>query len=94
MPGDLVIPLIFFIDKTFVDALGRLTIEPVSFTLAIFKKEFCQRAEFWCTLGYIPNQDNVRSSLKPLDKAIDYHYALSLIFVVAAFVCLFRTHSI
>ena len=42
VPGtDILVPIIFYIDKTktHVDQQGRLCLEPVSFTLGIFKKE-------------------------------------------------------
>jgi hypothetical protein len=36
---DLLVPLILYIDKTHVDATGHLCLEPVTFTLCIFKKK-------------------------------------------------------
>jgi hypothetical protein len=73
---DLLVPIIFFIDKTYVDTYGRLTIEPVSFTLGIFKKEFRRLPQFWRSLGYISDQSKkLESSLK----ADEYHIILRTI---------------
>ena len=39
VPGtDILVPIIFYIDKTHVDQQGCLCLEPVSFTLGTFKK--------------------------------------------------------
>jgi len=77
--GDLFVPIIFFIDKTFKDRNGRLTLEPLCFTLGIFKKELRRRREFWRPLGYIHNQDNIRVKLTAIKKAEDYHYVIGIL---------------
>ena len=80
IPGhDLLVPIIFFIDKTHVDAHGHLTLEPITFTLGIFKKETCRLPIAWHCLGYMVNQANVRVKMKSITKAEDYHYILSII---------------
>ena len=60
---DLLVPIILFIDKTFVNQKGRLTLEPVSFTLGIFKKEVRNHPFAWRPLGYIVNQDRTYSAI-------------------------------
>ena len=80
VPGrDLLVPIIFFIDKTFCDVNGRLTLEPVSMTLGIFKKEVRRLPHAWRCLGYVPNMAHFRSNMTSLQKATDYHFILSTI---------------
>ena len=79
LPGDILVPIIFFIDKTHVDAKGRLTLEPVSFTLGIFTKEARKKEQFWKPIGYVPNLTNAKAK-NSLSKATDYHYVLDVIF--------------
>ena len=69
---------IFFIDKTHVDEGGRLCLEPVTFTLSIFKKEARSKPLFWRTIGYVANQSHIKK-VTPIKKAVDYHYVLELI---------------
>ena len=51
--NDVMIPIILFIDGTFVDARGRHQLEPVCFTLACFNYETRCKPEAWRTLGFI-----------------------------------------
>ena len=73
---DVLCGVILFIDKTHIDSKGRFTLEPVSFTLGIFTKEFRSKSKAWHTLGYIPNQALTTKHLSSLEKAIDYHCVL------------------
>ena len=50
-------PIIFFIDGVAIDKLGRKSLEPVSFTLGIFKREIRNLALAWRVLGYIPDTE-------------------------------------
>ena len=50
-------PIIFFIDGVAIDKLGRKSLEPVSFTLGIFKRELRNLALAWRVLGYIPDPE-------------------------------------
>ena len=56
---DLLCPLIFFIDGVSLDSFGRQSLEPVSFTLGIFKRKARNSNMFWRILGYIPNLEKV-----------------------------------
>ena len=76
---DLLVPIILCIDKTHVDSQGRLTLEPVSFTLGIFKKEVRRNPMAWHCLGCVFNQRNIVKKLSSLEKAQDYHFALGKI---------------
>lgn len=76
---DVLCPLILFIDKTHLDLHGNLCLEPVSFTLGIFKLKICNLPMAWRVLGYIHNQ-SLMSYKYSLDKAKDYHAYLSEIF--------------
>ena len=77
---DVLCALIFFIDKTHTDVQGKLPVEPVSFTLSIFKRNIRNLNCAWRTLGYIPNQDLVGKSSSPQCKVQDYHAMLEHIF--------------
>jgi len=51
-----VCPLIFYVDKTFIDPMkSRFNLEPLNFTLAIFKRSCRTQFRFWRTLGFIPD---------------------------------------
>jgi hypothetical protein len=46
-PNDLLCGIILFIDKTHTDTIGKLTLEPVSFTLSIFKHSVRTKSSAW-----------------------------------------------
>ena len=71
-----VVPIISFIDKTYVDTHGRLCQEPVCITLGIFNQATRNNPRAWRVLGYIPNQAMHMMASKPVDKLEDYHYVL------------------
>jgi hypothetical protein len=50
---ELLCPIIFFIDKTHTDTHGRLCLEPLQFTLGIFKRDVRNMAKSWRSLGYV-----------------------------------------
>jgi hypothetical protein len=74
------LPLIFFIDKTFFDKKGKLNSEPITFTLGILKRLIRNNnPNAWRAIGLIA--DAFMSTYhEALDKAKDYHHMLSLIF--------------
>ena len=50
-----VCPIILYVDKTFIDPMkSRLNLEPMNFTLGIFKRECRSQFAIWRTLGFIP----------------------------------------
>ena len=74
-------PLIFFIDKTHTDVQGKLSLEPVCFTLGIFNRKTRNQGHAWRTIGYMPNfnllpkyKQNAKMKLQ------DYHFVLAKIF--------------
>ena len=71
-------PIIFFIDKTHTDINGRLCLEPIRFTLAIFNRETRKKPIAWRTLGYIFDQAQVYAKEKK-SKVVDYHYMMEVI---------------
>lgn len=80
-PGDgkILCPIIIFIDKTHTDAKGRLTQEPVLFTLGIFNQKTRNNPKAWRPLGLMPNFTTIKKS-KDVDKRHeDYHQVLSVI---------------
>jgi hypothetical protein len=47
--------LIFFIDKTDIDGMQRFGLEPLPFTLSIFKRGVRVHSFAWRNLGYVPD---------------------------------------
>ena len=78
---EILCPLILYLDALVVDAYGNLSLEPVTFTLGIFKRALRHAAKAWRTLGFIEDLDSLFGSnhIKPLVKANDYHAILSII---------------
>ena len=76
--NDKLVPILFFIDGTHYDEVGRLTSVPVRFTLGIFNMAARQREEFWRPLGHIP-QVGPGKAVTPLQKSIEYHMMLQYI---------------
>jgi hypothetical protein len=78
-PDDFVCPLIFYIDKTFVDPMkSNFNLEPLSFTLGIFNRNCRSQFRFWRTLGYVPELPLIeeRRENTSLTKAQNYHKML------------------
>lgn len=69
--NELLCPIIFFIDKTHTDVNGRLCLEPIRFTLGIFKRKVRNNPNAWRTLGYIIDQAKLKTDLSK--KINDYH---------------------
>ena len=46
-----IVPIIIFTDKTHVDEAGNFTLDPVMFTLAIFKRHVREIKDAWRVLG-------------------------------------------
>ena len=74
-------PILFFIDKTHTDVQGKLSLEPVCFTLGIFNRKTRNKSHAWRTIGYVPNFDLLsKYKGKAEEKIRDYHFVLSTIF--------------
>jgi hypothetical protein len=73
---DILVPIMFFIDKTHTDLHGNLCQEPVSFTLGILNRETRNNPRAWRSLGYIPNQSVHTTAAQALGKLSDYHVVL------------------
>ena len=81
----ILLPLVFFIDGSNIDKNGRLQVEPVTFTLGIFKRKLRNVAEAWRTIGYIEDIKNSKefdptSNPTGEQKTQDYHAILDVIF--------------
>jgi hypothetical protein len=76
-----VCPLIFYIDKTFIDPTrGRFNLEPLNFTLAIFNRSCRAKFQYWKTLGYVPAvPDSDERNPAAGYKARNYHTLLKLL---------------
>ena len=74
-------PIIFYIDGLSLDAYGKLTLEPLTFTLGLFKRKLRNLAAFWRTLGFMEDLDSLYGAnlQSALDKANDYHTILACI---------------
>ena len=76
---DLLAPVILFVDKSHNDTKGKITLEPIMFTLGLFKRHFRNKPEAWRPLGYIPNIDHLAPRADARDKLFDYHYCVNVI---------------
>lgn len=78
------LPIIIFLDASNIDKNGRLQVNPMTFTLGIFKRAIRNKAEAWRTMGYVDDQlkyldEDVRKTLDKSTKAQDVHAIISLI---------------
>jgi hypothetical protein len=81
-PGSrkVLLPLIFFIDKTFLDKKGKLNSEPITFTLGIFKRFVRNNnPHAWRSIGMVADAF-MSGYFESIDKAKDYHSMLSHLF--------------
>ena len=81
---DMLVPLILYINKTHTEEKGVNNVEPVCFTLGIFKKSVQMNPEAWHPLGYINNTDVRDASSEQRkrftgDTMIDFHTILKVI---------------
>ena len=84
-PNHILCGIIAYIDKLATDRHGHLSLEPVYFTLSIFKQKTRNRPEAWRPLGYIPNiglmsKAESAHGMKSLAKVQLYHDILTKIF--------------
>jgi hypothetical protein len=84
-PNHILCGIIAYIDKLATDRHGHLSLEPVYFTLSIFKQKTRNRPEAWRPLGYIPNiglmsKAESAHAMKSSDKVQLYHDILTKIF--------------
>ena len=80
----ILLPVVMFLDASNVDKNGRLQVNPLTFTLGIFKRSVRNLASAWRTIGYLDDQLNyvdkdVRHKLRSDEKVQDVHSILSLI---------------
>ena len=73
---DVVCWFVFFIDKTHTDKQGKLTLEPVTITLSIFRRDVRNQDAAWRTIGYIPELENKYQYNDTEEKYNDYHTVL------------------
>ena len=81
----LLVPLIFYVDKTFVDRSGRFTVEPLTFTSSIFTDTARGSHKFWRTMGMMqdPLAHLSAAQAKGMPKGAttrNYHKQLDVIF--------------
>ena len=75
---DLPLGIVEFVDKTHQDVNGRLTQEPVAFTIALYKRILRYKAVAWKSFGNIPSFQNL-SYKDTRKKYFDYHHLLNLV---------------
>ena len=81
---DVLVPIILFIDKTQVKAKN---IEPISFTLGIFKRHLRRTPLSWRNFGLIPGkvgdlesaETNIRSNKTSFHRIRDWHYVCEVL---------------
>ena len=79
--NELLVPIIFYLDALVLDAYGKLTLEPLSFTFAIFRRHLRNQKQAFRTLGFIEDLDHLYGAnhITPDQKAADYHHICSII---------------
>jgi hypothetical protein len=78
-PTDILNEILLFIDKSHLDVKGKHTLEPVMFTMDIFKRELRNLPQAWRPLGYLPNLDQLCPHASADEKLQDYHFCLRII---------------
>ena len=58
---DILLPIILFIDGSTIDTYGKMSVEPITFTLGIFRRSTRNKPEAWRTMGYIESLKNIVS---------------------------------
>ena len=58
---DILLPIILFIDGSTIDTYGKMSVEPITFTLGIFRRSTRNKPEAWRTIGYIETLKNIVS---------------------------------
>ena len=56
------IPLLFYIDKTGTDMMCRYSLEPLLFTLGLFRRAMRMTSSAWRHLGFVPDLDQISSA--------------------------------
>ena len=77
----ILLPIVLFIDGATIDKMGKLQVEPISFSLGIFNRETRKNAKAWRTLGYIEDYKNATNvnleqnsnKVSSTTKLQDYH---------------------
>jgi hypothetical protein len=70
------LPLIFYIDETGTDVFQRYPLEPLMFTLGIFRNFLREKSSAWRHAGFIPKVSKTRSSLESLQL---YHDCMAMV---------------
>ena len=73
---DLLVPILLGMDKSHCDVKGKLTLEPLMWTLGIFNLETRRKPQAWCRLGHMPNLDHLAPRANAVKKLKDYHFIL------------------
>ena len=79
--NELLVPVLFYLDALVLDAYGKLSLEPLSFTLGIFLRHLRNQKHAHRTLGFVEDLDHLHGAnqVSPEQKANDYHHILSII---------------
>jgi Plavaka transposase len=59
---DLLMPIIFYIDKTGTDVMQRFPLEPLMFSTTLLKREIREKASAWRHLGFVPPCDDAAAT--------------------------------
>ena len=76
---EFLVPIIQWIDRTYITSDGRVSLKPYMFTPAIFKETFRHRIQAWGYHGVLPKSKK-SSALQRNLQASDSSMGLSLIF--------------
>ena len=78
---ELLVPLIVYLDETFLDTFSKLVLHPVVITLGLFNRSTRNLSMSWRSIGYLPNFDESFGSKQYTadQKASDFHFCLRFI---------------
>ena len=82
---DILLPIVLFIDGSTIDSNQKMNVEPITFTLGIFKRSLRSKPEAWRTIGYIEklkhivSESIVRRANNPKNRLQDKHSIIKFI---------------
>ena len=76
--NDIIVAILLGLDKSHCDVKGKLTLEPLMWTLSIFNMETRRKPQAWCRLAHMPNLDHLAPRADATAKLRDYHVILRI----------------
>jgi hypothetical protein len=80
---DILVPIMFFIDKVQIDSFGKVGLEPVTFCPCIFNEKTRRHSRAWRTLGFVNSFSYSTAQNQQIPspvKMYNYHHCLRKVF--------------